>query len=388
MNPSVCFVSLRSYAILTGDAAIQHVGGAEVQQVLLGRGLVERGHLVSFIVHDHGQMDGLRVDGIRLFKAYRPGAGPRFVRFLHPRLTGVVSAMARADAQVYYQRGAEAETGLVASWCRHAERRFVFGAASDTNFLPDLPLVPSRVDRWLYVYGLRRADAVAVQTRKQQRMLWDWQKLPGDVVGNACAVPAMPDEELPSRDRVLWIGRYHECKRPEWLVQLARDFPSVKFMVVGASNAGTAFERRITDQLKGMPNVTLHGYVPYAEMDSYYRKAGLLLCTSSEEGFPNTLLEAWARAVPVLTTFDPDGVVTDHGLGRYAEGLVALRDALGSLTLQPQHWKEAGLRARRYVAEHHSVRVTAEALGGVLERVCARSPDPPRAGNERRRKTA
>jgi glycosyltransferase involved in cell wall biosynthesis len=280
--------------------------------------------------------------------------------------------MSRADADVYYQRGAEAETGLVARWCRRAGRKFVFGAASDTNFLPDLPLVPGAVDRTLFRYGLRRADAIVVQTQRQRRMLRDTYDLSAEVVNNACAVPAADEVTRRVPNGVLWIGRFHECKRADWIPRLAREFPDVRFTVIGASNAATSYERRVGDELARLPNVVRHAYVPYARMAEHYRAAQALLCTSSDEGFPNTFLEAWACGVPVLTTFDPDGIVAAHGLGRTVADFDGIRDGLTSLLDQPRPWESCGARARLYVVEHHRVEAVADALGRVLERVCER----------------
>src|SRR5260370_2688808 len=112
-RPSVCFVAPNAYAALSGRQDVAHIGGAERQQVLLSEELVRRGYRVSFIVLDHGQPDGETFRGIRAFKCYKVDSGVRGLRFFHPRLSGVWNAMTRADADIYYQRGADYETGLV-----------------------------------------------------------------------------------------------------------------------------------------------------------------------------------------------------------------------------------------------------------------------------------
>src|SRR5262245_66590268 len=69
VKPSICFVTPNGYAVLSGDSSVRHIGGAEMQQALLARELARRGYRVSFVVLDHGQDDGIDLDGIRVLKA-------------------------------------------------------------------------------------------------------------------------------------------------------------------------------------------------------------------------------------------------------------------------------------------------------------------------------
>lgn len=71
---SICFVALKAYGLLSGRDDLQHVGGAEVQQVPIARELVKRGYAVSFVASDHRQPDGEVVDRIRVFRAYHRAA--------------------------------------------------------------------------------------------------------------------------------------------------------------------------------------------------------------------------------------------------------------------------------------------------------------------------
>jgi len=66
------------------------------------------------VVADYGQRDAAEWEAIRVFKAYRPDAGIPVLRFIHPRWTGMWSALARADADLYYTSCAGMHVGLVA----------------------------------------------------------------------------------------------------------------------------------------------------------------------------------------------------------------------------------------------------------------------------------
>ena len=106
----VCFVAPRAFGALSGDPRAGHVGGAEVQQALLARGLAERGHPVSMVTLDVGQEDGATFAGVRVLVSHRAEAGLAGLRFVWPRITHVWAAMGRADAAVYYQRTSDSLT--------------------------------------------------------------------------------------------------------------------------------------------------------------------------------------------------------------------------------------------------------------------------------------
>jgi glycosyltransferase involved in cell wall biosynthesis len=375
---SVCFVAPKAYPALAGRDDLAHVGGAERQQVLLAGELRRRGHAVSFVVFDHGQPREEVHQGIRLVRCYRPEGGVRGLRFFHPRLSGLWGALAVADADVYYQRGAEPETGTVAHWCRRHGRAFVFAVAHDTNCLRASPLIPGRVERLLFRYGLRRAHAVIAQTTRQQQLLRHEFGARSFLIRSSFAWPWGPHRRRPGLtrpgepSRVLWVGRLSAEKRPGWVVRLARDLPGCHFDVVGQSNERSGPGDDVIPQLRSLANVTWHGYLPHHRMREVYRDTHVLLCTSESEGFPNVFLEAWACGLGVVTTVDPDGVVTAFRTGEVAGTYDDLRRLLLTLGQRQPFWEAAGRRGQQYVNRHHGLGATADALVEVLGAACAR----------------
>ena len=91
------------------------------------------------------------------------------------------------------------------------------------------------------------------------------------------------------------------------------------------------------------------------KMAGFYRRAACLCCTSDFEGFPNTFLEAWSNRLPVVSMFDPDGLIAENSLGAAANDLPGLIVALRSLLGSPELWKQASSNVRRYYLENHTV---------------------------------
>ena len=101
-------------------------------------------------------------------------------------------------------------------------------------------------------------------------------------------------------------------------MDIAISSPDLVFDVVGDANTDTDYARDLKERAAAIPNVVMHGHVTHSEMGPFYRDAALLCSTSGYEGFPNVFLEAWSVGLPLVSSFDPDGVIARHGLGKVA----------------------------------------------------------------------
>ena len=129
----ICIVGMDSYGMLSGEGNPKYIGGEAIQHVLLAHAWRDLGHDVSMIVHDEGTGMRPEIDGIRVIAAHSRDGGIRGLRFFHPRATRLLSALIAADADVYYQSPAGANTGITAWFCRATGRRFIFRVASDSD---------------------------------------------------------------------------------------------------------------------------------------------------------------------------------------------------------------------------------------------------------------
>jgi len=366
--PRVCIVSLAAYNVLSPSDALTHIGGAEVQIVSIARALVDRGIDVSLVTYDHGQPDGAVHDGIRVFKAFDPGAGLPIVRFVWPRWTSVWSALGRANPEVCMQAGADSWTGIAASWCRRSGRRFIFVSMSDGDARPELPFLRTRRDRVLYRYGLRRADMVIAQTVRQQALFRDNYARDSQVILPCSTVgveSCVGDRNAPRRE-VVWIGRYSPEKRMAWLLDIAEQCRDVTFHIVGQANAASDYAKQQSERIRRLPNVIAHGFVPHNAMAALYRRCGLLLSTSQVEGFPTIFLEAWALGLPVVSSFDPDGTIAANGIGRTGGTADALARGIRELLDDANAWQAASRQAVRHFVNHHAPAAAAEAYSAVI----------------------
>jgi glycosyltransferase involved in cell wall biosynthesis len=365
-KPSICIIAHNAYGAMRGGKN-GHIGGAEHQTTMMGRWLAAKGYKISFLTWDEGQPDLEQINGVSMIKLCASAAGMRVVRFVHPRMTSLFSAMRLANADIYYHNSAEAETGLAAFWCRRNGRKFIYSVASDVACTASLKGLPGAHERMLYRYGLRHASRIIVQTRHQQQLLRDSFGLNSVVLPMPCqVVPSdtslCQDPETPAR--VAWIGRIDKMKRLEWLLDIAEHLPGIQFDVV-AANMNVALQyphladyaRRLHARAQLIANVVWHGSLPRERLAHIYRRAFCLCCTSSYEGFPNTFLEAWSYGRPVVSSFDPDRLIQTRRLGTYATGLDEFVTAIRRLTMSIDEWREQSRNCRDYFLSSHALDV-------------------------------
>jgi glycosyltransferase involved in cell wall biosynthesis len=230
----------------------------------------------------------------------------------------------------------------------------ILRVASNADCDPARLLISFWRDRKLYEYGLRRADAILAQSANQQELLRRNYGLDSSVVASLVDIP---DSTTPLSERdiaVLWVSNIQRLKRPEMFLELAQRLPTFPASMVGGAQpkARHLFER-VRIAASRVSNVTFHGPLPYRATQQLLDRARVLVNTSEIEGFPNTFLQAWARGIPVVSFFDPDGVIQREGLGQGVASVEEMVAAVHRLAVNPQIWGEASARCRAYVTRHY-----------------------------------
>ncbi len=357
----ICFVGLENLPVLAEEYNHYKIGGEQVQQTLLAKAFSCRGHDVSMVVYDYGQLDGQSWSKIHTYKAFKNGAGIPVLRFIHPRWTGLWSALKRADADLYYTSCAGMLVGLMALYCKRHKRGLVFRLASDADADPKNLLLKYKRDKMLYSYGLRHADVVLSQHRSQQRQLEINYGVPSDVADMLVEEPRA-DVDLGEREiSILWVNNLRELKRPDVALNLARKLPDYSLHMVGGAMPGsTDLYERIKTESRSIPNLIFHGQVPYHEVGDFYDRARVFVNTSDIEGFPNSYLQSWRRGVPVVAFFDPDGLIKREGLGYCVNNFNEMLQTVRKLLTDDSEWTSISERCRDYMNKFHSEDVVLE----------------------------
>lgn len=352
----------------TGSTA---VGGIEVQVLALARALAQREWAVTLLLGDWGQPDGpLEIDGMTVIKAHhQAGGGGSAMAALQ-----LANTLRKLPVDLCLLQGIHGAAG-VASFIAHATgKRFVFWLASDTDAMvtdPAKSRLPRR-QRALAAYGLRTADAVVAQTEHQRQLVRDNLGRDSVVIPNVWPVDALSPGRA-DQPTALWVANLRWEKRPEMVLELAEAVPEVQFVMVGGPMAGNEqLYEHILARQQDFPNFRYAGFVPFDQVGRQFESADIFINTSVVEGFPNTFLQAWDAQLPIVASFDPDGLLKRERLGYHAEAVEAFAEHLRSLVADEALRRSLGERGKQYLRDNFSMEVVIPRLEALLMQVAGR----------------
>ncbi len=360
-------------------------GGAEYQISLLIDALVASNRYeVHYLAHF---LDGR--DRARNYQTTRIGAGgpiPSMGYLVEAR--SLYSLLLQINPRVIYQRVACAYTGICAWYSRRHSVPLIWHVAHDTDVSsssldPGRNFLRLRLEKWALEYGVRNATRIVAQTRHQATLLQDnYDRKPDALIGNFHpAGSGSLDKGGPLT--VLWIANLKPWKRPDAFVRLAQrlaKYEQVRFIMVGAPAAGSgnqSWQQALKRSIESTPNLEYWGQKSHNEVNELLDRSHILVNTSTHEGFPNTFIQAWLRAVAVVSLqVDPDQVLERQRLGIAAQSEEGLVEAVRHLIESPDARADYAERGRQHAVANHSLR-NARDLIGVIDQCATQIADLP-----------
>ncbi|MCU7812782.1 MAG: glycosyltransferase family 4 protein [Candidatus Thiodiazotropha sp. (ex Notomyrtea botanica)] len=365
---SICIVANFAYGAMTNSDS-GHIGGVERQTALLAKWLANNTeHNISIITWNESNTKDEVIDKVRIIKLCKRDDGIPGIRFFYPRWHSLIQSLKKANADVYYQNCAEYVTGQVALWCRQNNKKFVYSVASDPDCDINLPSLRTYREKVLYKYGLKNANRIICQTKSQQNSLRLGFSLSSEVLPMPCPGPMdnfiQPKHLQDDKFHVLWVGRIASVKRVEVLLDIAESLDGIIFEIAGGADQELDYARNILDRASAINNVILHGKLNREQLNKRYSAVSAFCNTSLYEGFPNTFLEAWSYGLPVVSTINPDTVITNNDIGINVKNTEEFINAFTFLRDNERIWKSMSNSAREYYLANHS---TNNAMSNFLE---------------------
>lgn len=354
----VCIVSHAAYPIIrqlsTGKDSVGG-GGAEIQLVRLGEGLLREGYEVHFIVGDYGQARKVRIGKFIVHKAPLRYLGGSNIHVLSDwlRMYAVLKSIDASHVLIKLPRHLLLLVGIYA---RLNNRKLIFIGQIDTDVDPDyLKKHDGTLAYMFYRIGLKSVHHVVAQNKVQKAGFENIFHKNTSIIKNIASF----DKCKPVRERkyILWVGNSLKKKQADVFIRLAEKLPHIPFKMI-VSSADKVEEKKLRKLCEAMDNIEYYSDLPFGEMYSHYETALLFVSTSLREGFPNTFLQAWQCQMPVISLrLDPDGVISEYKLGLVSpsfDGL--LKDVIHvySDTELRDTYSRNGLK---YIDENHSPEV-------------------------------
>lgn len=348
------FLNDRIYDYASSDASA--VGGNERQQWLLARALASSGWMVCVGIRERLKLRECRtIEGVGFHGIMQGHYLLDWYRFL---------SSTRPDW--LYWRGASHLLGPLV-WIAHLFGvQTIFAAAFDTDVHPRSALTAHRRLWPLYSLGLSKAERLFVQHGQQLEELSPRWRAKARVIRSIADTHMSSKPHSYREPHVAWVGMLRQPKRPDLLIEIAQRSPQVKYVVCGGGTthrSPSGYSQRVIEQFHGLPNIEFRGQVVPEEAERVIAEAAALLCTSDQEGFPNTFLQAWSYGTPVVTLqIDPDSIIKRLELGAVTGTVDATVEQLQRLLASPQKRQDIATRTCEYIAGHHSEEIVVKAF--------------------------
>ena len=171
--------------------------------------------------------------------------------------------------------------------------------------------------------------------------------------------------DLSTKRNVLWVARLESWKRPELCIDAAIKNPEIPFvMIAPADERNKEYVLKIYETAKNTKNITILDFVHYKDIDKYFAEARIFLNTSTEEGFPNTFLQACKNRTPIVSlNVNPDNFITEHRVGEFCDNDIdKMNCSIENIYNNDSVFKNYADRALEYAKENHCIEKNSQLL--------------------------
>jgi len=337
----------------------------EVQPVYVA--IARRGEVADVLLRAMSERN-IPVEIIRERFRFDPWVAVRLRRVLQRRRPDVIQVH-NAKSRLFV-----VALGLVSRYAEARRRVFFFHGETWTTFTQR---IYNAIDRRLFSH----APIVVAVTETQVDVLRKWGTPPERIQVVANAIPQAPARSSTGVDRSLIVtaGRMSREKGHSLLIEALasiKQLPGVsppKLTIYGEGPERAALES-LANSLNLHDRVQYAGYV--SNLECAYSNAGVFVLPSLSEGLPNVLLEAAARAVPIIATRVggiPD-LLVDGVHARLVEpgSPAALRTAIEEYLASPEEFARMAQSAQQHVREEFGPERKAQRLLQIYRRLSNR----------------
>ena len=349
------------------------IGGAEYQAYILAKGWLNCGHRVHFIFLTENKIQNKENERFVL----HPIAKSRFPKIATLKITywrKIYTILSDIKPDIIYHRDLSSFLYIANIYARRNGAKTILHLASEKDVEPfKLTFHPKKILRNIEDYvkkkALQQADIIIAQTRIQQKLLEKNFNRKAPVVHNIVEPLEKRPDIFKKKDIILWVGNIKPIKNPLAFLEIAKMLSNHKnfhFVMIGRPPTNTKLKKKFVSLLQ-KTKVQYLGEMPNENVNEILLQAKILVCTSFQEGFPNTFLQAWAREVVVISLYvDPDNIITSNKIGFVSKSIQRMASDLNELITNPDLLRQLAVKSKQYVENHHSVKVLLPKINKII----------------------
>ncbi len=150
------------------------------------------------------------------------------------------------------------------------------------------------------------------------------------------------------------MSHLRHLKRPDLALDFAEQLSDATIHMVGGKMLRfSELYQQVKARSKHLGNVVFHGRLSYPETLVLYDRTKTFINTSEQEGFANSYIQAWCRAVPLVVRCVTDGIIQREGLGIAVKSIEDMIEGVRFYLNSPGELAEARMRCLAYVHRMH-----------------------------------
>ncbi len=350
----VCIVFPFGYSLYNNNCNVGF-GGAEVQLFLISKEFAEKDYFdVHAIVGNYGikRKTSATYNNIKIH--ITQPLDKKKVNFIR-RPINLLSTLMKMKPDIIIQMCASVETGFCAFYCKLFKKRFLFLIAHEIDVNGEFE--NRGIAGKVYRFGINNATFIIAQNEDQvlQLQKYKQKKITNiKVIKNAYEIK---DVNMGKKSSILWVARCDDWKRPELFLKLAENFPNEKFVMICPKGANIPYWIKIFHSAKTLKNLTFHEFIPFHEIDQFFRAAKIFVNTSVFEGFPNTFIQASKNRTPIISLkVNPDNFLTLYKCGFSCnDDFNKMVGYLEKLIENPELYLEYSQNSFDYMKKNHDI---------------------------------
>ncbi len=352
---NICFVAPRIFSLYNKKFNIPF-GGAEVQLFLLSKELAKNKTFKINVIAGNFDLKKKRRVNFQNIKIYisQPLDKKKINHIRRP--LNLFLTLIKINPDVVIQRITGVQTVICAFYCKLFKKKFIFSIAHKREVNRG---GMKGITGKFYHYGFKKSTYIVAQNKDQIIDLENWKKKKFSnikVIKSGYEIQNKKNN-IKNKKNILWVSRAIKWKRPECFLKLAEKFPNEIFIMICRKSHDEYYWNKIKKSAKELSNLKFFNFIPFHEIDKYFKNAKIFINTSTYEGFPNTFVQALKNKTPIISlNVDPDNFLIRNKCGfNCIDDFTKMEYYLRMLLENQELYKSYSRNSYLYVKKNHDI---------------------------------